>query len=336
VIPDVATGPTRYERNLDPELAPGLAAYRALGFDVPSFDEASLVGLRARAEELREQMVAALPLPAGVVVSEHRVPGPTGAPDVGLRVLSPASPSGLSPCIYSIHSGGMVMGGVDQDDLALAGLVLKLGCVAVSVDYRLAPEHPYPAGVEDCYAGLVELVGLAAELSIDADRIAVLGSSGGGGLAAALTLLVRDRGGPELCLQALLAPMLDDRETPSAREFAGVLSWSPRFNECAWRMVLGDAFRGPEVSPYAAPARAIDLTGLPPAIVQVGELEVFRDEDIHYAGRLLQAGVATELHVYPGAYHGSEAMAPNAKVSVRSRSDRVEALRRAFAGSAVA
>jgi acetyl esterase/lipase len=320
----------RFIRGLDPELVPGLHVYELLGFDEGALDAPTLVTLRAKASEFFERARAALPLPEGVAIEDRQVPGPAGAPDIGLRILRPDRGSGgLRPCIYSIHSGGMVMGRVDQDDAALCQLVLDLGCVAVSVDYRLAPESPYPAGVEDCYAGLVWVHAHAGELSIDAERLALLGSSGGGGLAAATALIARDRGGPQVRLQALLAPMLDDRDTPSSAEFSEIISWNRQYNQAAWAMVLGDA--GEQVvSPYAAPARATDLRDLPPAIIQVGELEVFRDEDVDYAARLMQAGVPVELHVYPGAYHGSELMAPGAQVSRRSRADRVEALRRAL------
>jgi acetyl esterase/lipase len=182
---------------------------------------------------------------------------------------------------------------------------LDIDCVVVSMQYRLAPEDPYPAGVEDCYAALVWTVQHADELGIDATRIAVGGESAGGGLAAATALLARDRKGPELVFQALTYPMLDDRNnTPSARELHDIPSWSQQHNDSAWRAVLGMKAGSPDVEPYAAPARATDLSGLPPTLIQVGEIDVFRDEDITYATRLLQAGVPTELHVYPGAYHG--------------------------------
>jgi acetyl esterase/lipase len=321
----------RYISGLDPELAPGLHVYELLGFDGGTLDAAALTTLRAKASEFFERSREAYPLPDGVAIEDRQVPGPDGAPDITLRILRPdRGGRGLRPCIYSIHSGGMVMGRVDQDDATLSQLVLDLGCIAVSVDYRLAPEHPYPAGVEDCYAGLLWVHAHAGELSIDSDRLALLGSSGGGGLAAATALIARDRGGPPVRLQALLAPMLDDRDTPSSAEFSGIISWNREYNQGAWSMVLSDS-TDKEVSAYAAPARATDLSGLPPAIIQVGELEVFRDEDVDYAARLMQAGVPVELHVYPGAYHGSELMAPGAQVSRRSRIDRVEALRRALA-----
>jgi acetyl esterase/lipase len=208
----------------------------------------------------------------------------------------------------------------------------------VSVEYRLAPEHPHPAPVEDCYAGLKWMVEHAVEIGVDPSRIALAGPSAGGGLAAATALVARDRGGPPLACQILIYPMLDDRNiTPSSREFAGIPGWSREANISGWTALLGDKTGTEDVSPYAAPARASDLSNLPPTLIQVGELEVFRDECVDYALRLMQAGVSTELHVYPGAYHGWEIFVPtasarlypfhaaNASVSVR-RSKRVRGI----------
>ena len=208
---------------------------------------------------------------------------------------------------------------------------VQLGCVVVSVEYRLAPEHPHPAPVEDCYAGLVWTAKNAAELGIDPDRLAVGGLSAGGGLAAGTVLLARDRGGPALAFQLLVCPMLDDRNvTPSSHEFAEAVVWNRAANLFGWTALLGDAAGTDEVSPYAAPARATDLSGLPPAYIDVGELEVFRDECVDYAQRLVQAGVSTEFHLYPGAFHGFDGMIPDAEISRRAAAERVVALRRAL------
>ncbi|CAL9345488.1 alpha/beta hydrolase [Streptomyces albus] len=224
-------------------------------------------------------------------------------------------------------------GGIDADRPVCERYALDLDCTVVSVDYRLAPEDPYPAGVEDCYAALVWTAQHADELGIDTTRVAVGGENAGAGLAAATALLARDRQGPPLIFQALTYPMLDDRnDTPPAREFHAIPSWSRQHNDSAWRAVLGTKVGGPDVEPYAAPARADDLSDLPPTLIQVGELDVFRDEDITYATCLLQAGVPTELHVYPGAYHGWDAVAPQAPSSVQMRDERTTALRRALQG----
>jgi acetyl esterase/lipase len=192
--------------------------------------------------------------------------------------------------------------------------------VVASVEYRLAPEHPFPAGLEDCYAGLTWLAAHADELGVDPARIAIHGISAGGGLCAALALLARDRGGPAIAFQYLGVPEVDDRlETRSARDFVDTPVWNRPRAEISWDSYLGPGRRGgADVSPYAAPARATDLSGLPPALVIVGGADGFRDEDIEYATRLLQAGVPTELHVYPGAYHGWNMAAPESTKTVWS------------------
>jgi acetyl esterase/lipase len=263
------------------------------------------------------------------VVSEDRtVPGLDGDPDLWVRVYRPAAASGPLPGLYYIHGGGMVLGGVDGEHQNAVAFCDALQCVVVSVEYRLAPEHPHPAAVRDCYAGLAWTAAHAGELGLDPDRLAVYGGSAGGGLTIATSLMARDRGGPALCFQMPIYPMIDDRnETPSSHEITDVGVWDRAGNVEAWAWYLGDA----TADAYAAPARAEDLSGLPPTFIDVGELDLFRDEDIAFAARLLQAGVPTELHVHPGAYHGSEAFAPEAALSQRIMTLRLDALRRAFA-----
>jgi acetyl esterase/lipase len=186
----------------------------------------------------------------------------------------------------------------------------------VSVEYRLAPETPHPGPVEDCYAGLAWTAAHAAELGIDPDRIIVGGASAGGGLSAAVALLARDRGGPALAGQLLMCPMLDDRnDTLSSLQMTGLGIWDHAANDLGWTALLGDAKGGPDVSPYAAPARATDLSGLPPAYIDVGSAETFRDEDVAYATRIWQAGGIAELHVWPGGFHGFTVMVPDAAIS---------------------
>jgi acetyl esterase/lipase len=197
----------------------------------------------------------------------------------------------------------------------------------LSVDYRRAPEDPHPAPVEDCFAALRWLADHARELGADAGRIAVMGDSGGGGLAAAVALLARDRGGPALARQVLVYPMLDDRTTTPDPLLVPFMTWTYDDNLTGWGALLGSAAGDADVPPYAAPARAKDLAGLPAAYVDVGELDIFRDEDVEYARRLGAAGVAIELHVHPGAPHGFDQMGPQFAVTRRARADRVRVLR---------
>jgi acetyl esterase/lipase len=216
---------------------------------------------------------------------------------------------------------------VAQSDAQAATLADSLSCVVVSVEYRLAPEHPYPAGPRDCYAGLAWMAAHADELGVDPDRIAIYGASAGGGLCIATALMARDRGGPALCFQMPIYPMIDDRnETPSSHLITDVGVWDRAANLEAWAWYLG----GKEADGYAAPARCEDLSGLPPTFIDVGTLDLFRDEDLAFAARLVQAGVPPELHLHPGAYHASEGFAPNAALSRRIVATRNDALRRAL------
>ncbi|SNX65555.1 acetyl esterase/lipase [Streptomyces sp. TLI_55] len=264
-------------------------------------------------------------------VEDRKVPGPEGAPEISLLICRPTAPpaSGPRPVIYHVHGGGMVIGnnrvGVDVP-LAWAK---EVDAVVVSVEYRLAPEHPHPAPVEDVYAGLVWTAEHAAELDADPERIVIAGASAGGGLSAALALLARDRKGPGVIGQVLMCPMLDDRnDTPSAHQMAGVGVWDRTANETGWTALLGEARGGPDVPAYAAPARAADLSGLPPAFLDVGSAETFRDEVVAYASRIWQAGGVAELHVWPGGFHGFDGFAPQAAVSQAARAAQLRWLRR--------
>jgi acetyl esterase/lipase len=226
------------------------------------------------------------------------------------------------------------MGSPDAEDFMVKSIVSATGCAVVSVDYRLAPETPYPGSVEDCYAALKWLFTHAEDLGIDPKRIAVGGSSAGGGLAAALALLTRDRGEVPLVFQLLLAPMLDDRTCTSTEPhpYTGEFIWTPEANCFGWTSLLGQKPGGPDVSPYAATARAEHLEGLPATFINVGALDLFLEEDMEYARRLVRAGVSTELHVYPGAYHGFR-MVAGAQVTHASQRDQFTALKRAFDSS---
>jgi acetyl esterase/lipase len=249
-------------------------------------------------------------------VSTAAAPGPAGAPDVPLLICRPAGVAAPAACLYYIHGGGMIIGDHRTGVPGMLNHAAELELAVVSVDYRLAPETPHPGPVEDCYAGLCWTAAHAAELGIDQARVIVCGSSAGGGLAAAVALLARDRGGPALAGQLLICPMLDDRnDTPSSRQMAGLGVWDRAANEVGWTALLGGARGGPDVSPYAAPARAADLSGLPPAFIDVGSAETFRDEDVAYATRIWQAGGSAELHVWPGGFHGFASLAPDTALS---------------------
>jgi acetyl esterase/lipase len=227
-----------------------------------------------------------------------------GEPAVAIRVHRPADAEGPLPCVYSMHGGGYVLGSYASDDARLDGWSKSYRCVGVSVEYRLAPETPYPGPLEDCYLGLKWVFDHHDELGIDPDRIGVSGTSAGSGLAAALALLARDGGELPVRFQLLDAPMIDDRQlTPSSRRDDLVI-FDRHSNEFGWRSYLGDLYGTPDVPAYAAPARATDLAGLPPTYICVGNVDGFRDDAIAYATRLNQAGVPTELHVYAGAPHG--------------------------------
>jgi len=262
---------------------------------------------------------------------DRRVPGPEGAPEVPIRIYRPvAEARAPRPCVFEIHGGGFMLGSIEMMDAWCQQIASAVDAVVVSVEYRLAPEDPFPAGLEDCHAALRWTAREAGALGVDADRIAVAGQSAGGGLAAATALLARDRGGPKLCYQLLEIPELDDRlETPSMRDFTDTPLWNRPNAVWSWRHYLGTDGGGDDVSPYAAPARAKDLSGLPPAYVSTMEYDPLRDEGILYALRMMQAGVSVELHSYAGTFHGS-GLVPNAEPSVRNTQEVVGLLRRAF------
>jgi acetyl esterase len=248
---------------------------------------------------------------------------------IGVRIYVPVAFERPLPGVLYMHSGGFVLGSVEGEHARAAWLAASVGAVLVSVDYRLAPEHRYPAALEDCYAALNWMFAEADKLGIASDRLAVAGSSSGACLAAAVALLVRDRGGPPLCFQLLNAPVLDDRlETPSMKEFTDTPVWDRRSAMLSWRYYLGEQ---DEIPYYAAPARADDLSGLPPAYISTGQFDPLRDEGILYGLRLLQAGVATEIHNFPGTYHGSD-FVETAEISQRWATDVAWALRHGLHG----
>jgi acetyl esterase/lipase len=243
------------------------------------------------------------PLSDAVERTEHEVPGD---PPVPVRVHRARDAEGALPCIVSIHGGGMVLGTYDMDDAGFDTWCPELGVVGVSVEYRLAPDTPYPGPLEDCYRALLWVHENAATLGVDPTRIGVRGISAGGGLAAGLALLAKERGGPAIAFQLLDCPMIDDRQQTESSQLAGLPVWTKESNEFGWRSYLGKLHGSKKVPATAAPARATasELAGLPPAFVSVGTADGFLDEDVDYALRLNKAGVPCELHLYPGAPHG--------------------------------
>jgi len=303
----------------DPELAPVIPSLHLGDFtDVAAARamlESMLAGINANVDT------------SGLTIEDRTIDGPDGT-DLSVRVLRPTSAPGPLPAVLHIHGGGFAVGSVNSELSGCVQLASRLPAVVVSVEYRLAPEFPFPAGIEDCYTALCWLHTQVDALGVDPRRVAVSGGSAGGGLAAGVALMARDRGGPSLCFQFLGIPELDDRlETASMQQFVDTPMWNRPSAIQSWKHYLGDA-PGP-VSPYAAPARAENLAGLPPAFVSTMEFDPLRDEGIIYALRMLQAGVSVELHQYPGTFHGS-AMVTTAAVSKRQSAETVEVMKRAL------
>jgi acetyl esterase/lipase len=268
------------------------------------------------------EIFAALLVPVEELVQGHAVtyedvliPGPEDAPDVAVTIVRPTGgvPAGAAG-VLQIHGGGYVLGNRHFGLDGLVAMVEQRRLVGVSVEYRLAPEHRHPAAAEDCYAALTWMADNAAELGIDPERLLVTGFSAGGGLSAAVALLARDRDYPKLIGQYLGAPMIDDRDqTVSTHQYEGVGAWARENNRTGWGAALGERYGSSDVSPYAAPARAEDLSNLPPAFIDVGAAEVFRDEAVTYASRMWAAGTQVELHVWAGGFHGFPGFAPGTR-----------------------
>lgn len=289
---------------------------------------------RSTLEKRRREAARSAPpaawLEQRATIAPQTVPGTAMRPPIDMMVLRPHGVDEVAGCIYFMHSGGMVLGnnrfGID----AALEWARAFRAVVVSPEYRLAPEHPHPAPVEDCYAGLLFTVGQAKELGIDPDRVVVAGSSAGGGLAAAIALMVRDRDGPRLAGQLLVCPMLDDRARSSAwpAGLERIGTWDTATNAMAWAALLGEQAGADGVSCYAAPARAVGLSGLPPAYIDVGALELFRDPAVDYARRMWRIGESAELHIWPGAFHGFDRVVPDAPMSRAARGTRADWLTR--------
>lgn len=305
-------------------------------FPTLSLSQAGLAGIRAERAALLAEQLPLQPAFPDIEVSERSASGPDGAPDVRVLVYLPKTVQRPLPALVWIHGGGYVLGSADADDLLVKTMVSEVGCAALSVDYRLAPESPFPAGVEDCYAVLKWAHAQAATLGLNRQLIAIGGSSAGGGLAAALALLARDRAEVRAAFQMLLVPMLDDRTVtmPDPHPWTGEFVWTPGNNHFGWSSLLGLAPGSEGISPYAAPARAQSLAYLPPTYISSGALDLFLEEDMEYARRLMRAGVPTELHIYPGAFHGFS-RAASAHVAQAFTRDYLSALRRALDPGAV-
>lgn len=267
--------------------------------------------------------------PDDIDIEDMLVPGPAG--DVALRIYRPTSLSRESPALYWMHGGGFLIGNPLQDERSNIDFARELNISVIAVTYRLAPDAPAPAAVEDAYAGLEWVWENASELGIDRDRIAVGGASAGGGLAASLALYALDRGGMTPAFQLLVYPMLDDRTVVRTdHDTAGVRVWTPGSNRYAWTTYLGHEPGLPNVSPYAAPARRDDLSNLPPAWIGVGTLDLFFDEDIAYAQRLESSGVPCETYIVPGAFHGFDALFSTTRVAQDFWREQAGALKRAL------
>lgn len=267
-------------------------------------------------------------IPSTVTVDDHHIDADDGH-QILVRTYRPGTPNGAA--LYWIHGGGLVLGDVAMDDGHCAAIADELNIVVASVDYRLAPEFPYPTPLDDCSRGFEWFVGHSDKFGVDSSRVALGGGSAGAGIAAGLALRARDQATAQPCFQLLRYPMIDDRNTtPSSHEITDTRVWNRPANLIGWAAYLAGQNGTADVDAYAAPARATDLTGLPPAIVTVGALDMFLDEDISYAQAMLRAGVPVELHVYPGAFHGSDTMVPHADASQRWRRDEMAALRRAL------
>lgn len=266
----------------------------------------------------------------GAVCDERSLP--VDGAEIPVSVFHRAERAGVGPGILYLHGGGMVFGNRFGGVQAYLPLIESHDAVIVAAGYRLAPEHPDPIPVEDCYAALRWMADHAEELGIDPERLVVAGQSAGAGLAAGVTLLARERGGPALRAQVLVSPMLDDRDaTVSTQQIDGIGVWDRQSNRMGWAALLGDRCGGPDVSTAAAPARASDLSGLPPAYISVGSAEVFRDEAVAYASRLWASGGVAELHVWPGGFHGFENFAPQSTLAVAAAAARDGWVRRMLA-----
>lgn len=310
---------------IDPEVATAMAPLveSAAGATPPPAGDWQ--SRRTNVDALIGQLTGSWETPPDVDVTEHEARAEDGTA-IPLRLYRKQGSDPGSLVVY-IHGGGMFLCSIDTHDPICRAYTAASGVPLLSVDFRFAPEHPYPTSVEDCYSALQWAAQHAEELGVDPQRIAVMGDSAGGGMAAGVALMARDRGGPALAAQVLVYPMLDDRTTQPDEHVAPFAMWSTDDNITGWGCLLGDSACGADVPSYAAPARETDLRGLPRTYLDVGQLDIFRAEDLAYAERLSQSGVEVELHVHPGAPHAFEVFAPDSAVARRAQADRTRALR---------
>ena len=325
---------------LDPELRQFLEKLDAAfvkGLAVPSSSEVKGWAQGRRAAGAARTAARPPVRPPDLTVEDHQVPGENGQPPVLVRIYRrPSLTSGPRPALVWLYGGMFMFGALADVEDQYTRLAQDLDAVIVGVDYRKAPEDPFPAAAEDCYTAVKWLAENAERLGIDPDRIAVAGASAGGTLTATVALMARDRGGPKIAAQFPMMAALDDRmATPSANDITDERMANHDILVRVWDEYLGP-MRAGEVSPYAAPGRVQDLAGLPPTYIFVGELDPMRDENVEYAARLTHAGVTAELHVYPGAFHQFAAMVPGAAVSKRAQGDFLDGVKRAFARAGAA
>jgi acetyl esterase/lipase len=308
----------------DPEFAQGFAPMaEAMAHATPPA-VGDVPARRAMWEPIIGAASAAQPIPTDVTTAEHHATADDGT-QITMRWYAKTGAAAGSAVLF-FHGGGYIFGHIDLFDGPVSRYVSASGVPMLSVEYRRAPEHPFPTPVEDAYAALRWLHEHAGELGVDRGRIAVMGDSAGGGLAAALSILTRERGGPAIARQILLMPMLDDRNTTPDPHIEPYLLWSYDDSRTAWAALLGDAAGRPDVPATAAPARLEDATGLPPAYIEVGQLDAFRDEDLAYATKLSRAGVPVEFHLHPGVPHEFDSIAFTTDVARRATADRVRVL----------
>jgi len=309
---------------VDPELREG--ARQILAHPLPDpLDHAAALKMRAATPP------PASPL-AAPAIEQHIAPGTPGHPDARVAVIGRRAGTTLRPAVLHIHGGGFIVGRAQDTYAASQRLAGELDCVVVEAEYRLAPETRFPGPLEDCYAALSWLHANADTLGVDRTRIAIMGESAGGGLAAMLAIAARDRKRIPLCYQVLIYPMLDDRtgSTRAVPPFIGTIGWNAQGNRFGWAALLGQPAGAARVPAGSVPAREPSLAGLPPTFIGVGAIDLFVDEDIAYAQRLIAAGVPAELLVIPGAYHGFDFIAPASQAAIRFDAAWKRALRTAF------
>ncbi len=313
---------------LDPELKEPI---KMMLDQMPPMTFDNLPAARAASQQMMAAMKMQMPVIPGVITEDRTIPGPKDSPDVTVRIYRPEKQVGQLPALLWIHGGGYMLGDIDQEDFTAKQFALAGDCVVVSVEYRLAPENPYPAPLEDCYAALKWLSAHAEELGVNQSRMAIGGASAGGGLAAGLAILARDRAEVKALFQLLVYPMINDCNViPASKTLPDTIFWTRENNLIGWRSYLGCEPGREGIPCYAAAYRATNLEGLPPAYITVGDLDLFAQEDIDYSRRLMGAGVSTELHVYPGGCHAFDMLVPDADISKRFTADIHRALGRAL------